>query len=50
MRLNKHITKVSFSTNNEYNKFDITKLSLSNEIFKNNEYPKSKEGIEAELL
>ena len=46
MRLNKHIYKVSFSTNNEYNKFDITKLSISSEIFKYNKYPKSKEDIE----
>ena len=46
MRSNKHIYKVSFSTNNEYNKFDITKLSISNEIFKYNKYPKSKEDIE----
>ena len=29
MRLNKHITKVPFSTNNKVNKFDITKLSLN---------------------
>lgn len=61
MRLNKHIYKVSLystgnsnSTNsqmsNNYNKFDITKLSLSNEIFKYNEYPKSKNDIEIDKI
>ena len=52
MRSNKHITKVPFSTNNsnstnsqmsnKLNKFDISKLSLSTDIFKYNKYPKSK--------
>lgn len=42
MRSNKHITKVPFSTNNKLNKFDISKLSLSSDIFKYNKYPKSK--------
>lgn len=46
MRLNKHIYKVLYSTGNNYNKFDITKLSISSEIFKYNEYPKSKNDIE----
>ena len=36
MRSNKHITKVPFSTNNKLNKFDISKLSISNII--NNSY------------
>lgn len=42
MRSNKHITKVPFSTNNKLNKFDISKLSISSDIIKDNKYPKSK--------
>lgn len=38
MRSNKHITKVPFSTNNKLNKFDISKLSISSDIFKHNKY------------
>ena len=50
MRSNKHITKVPFSTNNKVNKFDITKLSLSTDIFKHNKYPKSKYDIEIDNI
>lgn len=38
MRSNKHITKVPFSTGNKVNKFDISKLSISSDIFKYNKY------------
>lgn len=53
MRSNKHITKVPFSTNNKLNKlnkFDISKLSISSDIFKHNKYPKSKYDIEIDKI
>lgn len=50
MRLNKHIYKVSLYSTGSSNKFDITKLSISSDIFKYNEYPKSKYDIEIDEI